>query len=499
MELHIVKNFIDNAYHEAISDKYYDVYNPAFGEVIARVPETPREEIDRAIESSVNAFERWSKVPVTERIKYLFRLHELIQNNIDEIAKTTTNEHGKIFNESKGDVIRTLENIEAASAEVYHMMGKNNTEIATNIDEFMIRVPIGVFAIISPFNFPLMVPFWFVPYAVATGNTVIVKPSEKTPLSMELVGELIRKAGFPEGVINIINGGSDVVNRLLDSKEIKGVGFVGTTGVAQYVYKKASESYKRVIANGSAKNFAIVMPDANLSQTIPNLISSFFGNAGERCLANSVLITFKENHDKVVSEFARASSKIRLGYGLDKDVDMGPLIREEHRQKVKSYIDYGKENKIKLIIDGSDKVPEKYKKGFFLGPTIFDEVPLDSKLIKEEIFGPVASVIVVDNFDEALNIINSSKYGNAGSIFTESGYYARRFANEVNAGNIGINIGIAAPLGYYPFGGMKDSFFGMLHAQGGEDHIMFYTERKIIINRWFGYSEKEKETPTTLK
>ncbi|MDP8003474.1 MAG: aldehyde dehydrogenase family protein, partial [Caldisphaera sp.] len=411
---------------------------------------------------------------------------ELIQSNINEIAKITTNEHGKLLSESRGDVIRTLENIEAAASEVYHMMGKNSNEIASNIDESLIRVPLGVFLIISPFNFPLMVPFWFIPYAVATGNTVIVKPSEKTPLSIEFIGELINKAGFPDGVINIVNGASETVNNLIDKKEIKGIGFVGTSSVAEYIFKKVSENHKRIIANGSAKNYALVMPDANTDQAIPNLISSFFGNAGERCLANSVLITFKENHDKVLEKFKEAGRKLRLGYGLDNDVDMGPLIREEHRQRVKSYINYGEENSIKLILDGRSNVPEKYKKGFFLGPTIFDDVPLNTKLIKEEIFGPVASVIIADSFDDAIEIINSSRYGNASSIFTESGYYARRFINEVQAGNIGINIGTVAPIGYYPFGGMKDSFYGVLHAQGGEDHIQFYTERKIIISRWFG-------------
>ncbi|PMP91711.1 MAG: methylmalonate-semialdehyde dehydrogenase (CoA acylating) [Caldisphaera sp.] len=481
-----VKNFVDNKYIEVESDKYYNVYNPAFGEIIAKVYETPKENIEKTLTSSINAYEKWSKLPITERIKYLFKLHELIQSNINEIAKITTNEHGKLLSESRGDVIRTLENIEAAASEVYHMMGKNSNEIASNIDESLIRVPLGVFLIISPFNFPLMVPFWFIPYAVATRNTVIVKPSEKTPLSIEFIGELINKAGFPDGVINIVNGASETVNNLIDKKEIKGIGFVGTSSVAEYIFKKVSENHKRIIANGSAKNYALVMPDANTDQAIPNLISSFFGNAGERCLANSVLITFKENHDKVLEKFKEAGRKLRLGYGLDNDVDMGPLIREEHRQRVKSYINYGEENSIKLILDGRSNVPEKYKKGFFLGPTIFDDVPLNTKLIKEEIFGPVASVIIADSFDDAIEIINSSRYGNASSIFTESGYYARRFINEVQAGNIGINIGTVAPIGYYPFGGMKDSFYGVLHAQGGEDHIQFYTERKIIISRWFG-------------
>jgi malonate-semialdehyde dehydrogenase (acetylating)/methylmalonate-semialdehyde dehydrogenase len=480
----VLPNYIGNRRAEVRSETEYPVFNPAFGKIIGYAPDTPKEEVDFCAESAASAQEKWCRIPVTERIKVLFRLQQLLVDRTDELAATLTREHGKTFEEARAELGRAIENIEAAASAVYHMMGKNNLEISLGIDEELYRVPIGVFAAITPFNFPLMVPFWFIPYAVALGNSIIVKPSEKTPVSMSVVAELFQKAGFPENVVTVVNGGPKTVDALLDNKLISGYSFVGSTPVADYVFKRAALGHKRVQAGASAKNFELVMPDADPSLVIHSLISSFFGNAGQRCLAGSVLVTLLENHCSVVKAFTDAASRLKLGYGLEKGVDMGPLIRGDHLERVKSYIDLGLDEGAKLLLDGRLKKPLDYPEGFFLGPSIFDEVTPDMRICKEEIFGPVASVVTAKNFDDALDIINSSKYGNASTIFTSNGVHAREFIKGVNTGNIGVNVGVAAPIAFYPFGGLKDSFFGDLHAQGGEDHALFFTERKVVVSRW---------------
>ncbi len=479
-----IRNFVDGEYYEPEGNEKYDVYNPAFGQVIARVSEAKRDDINQAIDLAYDAQNTWSQVPVPDRIKYLFKLENLMWERIDEIAEITTNEHGKTFEEAKGDAIRAIQNVESAAAATYHIMGNSNKNIASDIDEELIREPIGVFAIISPFNFPLMIPFWFLPYAIALGNTVIVKPSEKTPMSMEYAIDLIKKAGIPKNVVQLVNGGSEAVNFILENDKIKGISFVGSTPVAEHVYKTGLSSGKRVQAGASAKNFILVMPDANLDANIKNIIGSFYGNAGERCLAGAVLVTFPENHDRVLRIFEKEARSIKIGYGLEKDVDMGPLIRKEHLEKVKGYIEIGEREGAKIVLDGREHRNEKYPNGFFLGPTILDNVTPDMTVAKEEIFGPVASFLTANNFENAIEIINRSKYGNASSIYTTSGKYAREYVNSVKAGNIGINIGVAAPIAFYPFAGMKKSFFGDLHPQGGIDHILFFTDSKVVILRW---------------
>lgn len=482
--MRIIRNFIDGEYVHPDGEPKYDVYNPAFGEIIAKVSEAKREEIDRAIDLAYDAQLKWQNVPIPDRVKILFKLENLMWENIDEIAEITTNEHGKTFEEAKGDAIRAIQNIEAAGGVSYHIMGESSKEIANGIDEELVRVPLGVFAVISPFNFPLMIPFWFIPYALAMGNTVIVKPSEKTPMSIEKSMELLNKAGFPKNTIQLVNGGKEAVDYILENKKIAGISFVGSTPVAEYVYKKGTANRKRVQAGASAKNFILVMPDADIEKNIRNIIGSFFGNAGERCLAGSVLVTFKENHQRVLELFLKQAKELRIGYGMKKDIDMGPLIRDEHRQKVIKYIESGIDEGANLILDGRKYKNTEYPKGFYLGPTIFDNVTEGMKIEKEEIFGPVAGILTANNFDEAIEIINRSRYGNASSIYTTSGYYAREYAKRVNAGNIGINIGVAAPIAFYPFGGMKESFFGDLHPQGGLDHILFFTDSKVIISKW---------------
>ncbi len=479
-----IKNFVDGEYVEPEGNEKYDVYNPAFGEIIAKVSEAKRDEIDQAIDLAYNAQKIWSMVPVTDRIKYLFKLENLMWENIDRIAEITTIEHGKTFEESKGDAIRAIQNVESAAAATYHIMGRNNKNIARDIDEELIREPIGVFAIISPFNFPLMIPFWFLPYAIALGNTVIVKPSEKTPMSMEFAMDLIKKAGIPKNVVQLVNGGSEAVNYILENEKVNGISFVGSTPVAEYVYKKGTSLGKRVQAGASAKNFVLVMPDADLDANIKNIIGSFYGNAGERCLAGAVLVTFPENHNRVLKIFENEARKLKIGYGLEKDVDMGPLIRKDHLERVKGYIEIGEKEGARIVLDGRSYRNESYPNGFFLGPTILDNVTSDMTVAKEEIFGPVASFLTAQNFDDAIEIINKSKYGNASSIYTKSGKYAREYVQRVKAGNIGVNIGIAAPISFYPFAGMKKSFFGDLHPQGGIDHILFFTDSKVVITKW---------------
>lgn len=479
-----VHNFVNGEKLESNASEQFDVFNPSFGTVISQVPDSTRDEVKAAIDSAQEAFEKWKKVPVTERIKYLFKLESLLRERREEFAKMVTIEHGKTYAEALGEVDRAIENVESAGASTYHIMGKNNLDVAKDIDETLYRVPLGVFAIIAPFNFPLMVPFWFLPYAVALGNTVVVKPSEKVPLSMQMTYDLFKKAGFPPGIINVVNGAKPAVNEIISNPLIKGISFVGSTPTGTYIYNEGTKNGKRVQAGLSAKNYELVMPDANLDLAVKSMISSFFGNAGERCLAGTVIVTLPENHDGVVKNFVEATKKLKLGYGLDEDVDIGPLIRMENKERVLSYIGKGIKEGARSVLDRSLDTPKNLKDGFFVGPVVFDGTTSDMTIVREEIFGPVASVIEARDFDDAIELINKSRYGNASTIFTTSGGYARRFINEVDAGNFGVNVGVAAPISFYPFAGYKDSFRGDLHAQGGDDHVSFFTERKVVISRW---------------
>ena len=479
-----IYNYINGKRERNTGDSEFTVYNPAFGKRIATVYDTGNDEVDNTVDFAYSAFLKWSKIPITDRIKFLFRLENLMRENADELAKMVTIEHGKTFKESQGEVMRAIENVEAACSSTYNIMGRNSKNIAGGIDEELFRVPMGVFAAIAPFNFPIMVAFWFIPYAVGLGNTIIVKPSEKTPLTLQKTVDLFEQAGFPPGVISIVNGSVNTVNAILNNKKISGVSFVGSTGAARYIVSTAAANHKRAQAGASAKNYELVMPDADLDKVVPNLISSFYGNAGERCLAGSVLVTLPENHKKLVEKFKMEAEKLKLGYGLDDKVSLGPLIRSEHKQRVLGYIDSGVSEGANLTLDGRKFSAGKYSAGYFLGPSIFDNADPDMKIVREEIFGPVASVVEAKNIDDAIEIINKSQYGNASTIFTKSGEYAEKYIEGVQAGNIGVNIGVAAPIAFYPFAGYKDSFFGDLHAQGGPDHVMFYTDSKVVIKRW---------------
>ena len=480
-----LKLYIDGEFVESETSQYIKAFNPAKDEVIAEVPNTLPEEVDRAVEAAYEAYLKWRETPIPTRVQYLFRIKEVLERHKEEIARIIVQNHGKTLDEARGEMRRAIENVETAIGVAYLLeKGEYLENIAKGIDEYLVREPLGVAAIISPFNFPVMVPFWFIPYALAVGDTVVVKPSEITPVPFHWVIKLLHEeAKLPPGLINVVYGLGNVGENLISHQKVFGVAFVGSTPVARAIYKRVGELGKKAILQAGAKNFAVVMPDANMDRTIPNLISSFFGNTGQRCLANSVLVPVGEAYEKVVPKFREMASRLRLGYGLDEDVDMGPMATRKGLERVLKYIDIGLEEGAKLTLDGRGKKPEKYPNGYFIGANIFEEVTPDMTIAREEIFGPVASVIRAETLDEAIEMINNSQYGNASSLFTSSGAVARKFRREVNVGNLGINVGVAAPMAFFPFGGRKESFFGVVHGQ--VDSLDFFTDKKIVIERWW--------------
>jgi malonate-semialdehyde dehydrogenase (acetylating)/methylmalonate-semialdehyde dehydrogenase len=418
-----------------------------------------------------------------------------MEERFEELSRIQTMEHGKTIDESRGETRRGIENVEVATGIPSLMMGCNLEDIASGIDEYLIRQPLGVFGIIGPYNFPFMVPLWFAPYAVATGNCIVLKPSSEDPISQLKIAEIADEAGFPPGVWNIVNGGRSVVSAMLDHPDIEGICFVGSTPVGRdVVYRRCGETGKRVISQCGAKNFMIVMPDADIKRTIAAAMTSFFGNTGQRCLANANLVPVGEGlneqeyntfYKKVVDAFVEAASKVRVGYGLDESVQMGPIRDKEKKQRVLSYIEKGVEEGAKLLLDGRElKMVGEWPNDAFINPTIFNEVSPDMTIGEEEIFGPVANLIRARTLDESIEMIHNNPFGNAASIFTSNGKWARDFQYHVKCGNIGVNVGIAAPMAFFPFSGMKDSFFGSLHGQGAEA-ARFFTESKVVIQRWF--------------
>ena len=481
-----LKNYIDGKWI-ASKGEFHDILNPATCRVIAKVPSSTREEVNEAVASAKKAFPEWRRTPPLARCRCLFRLKELLEENFEELSRIQTMEHGKTIDESRGETRRGIENVEVATGIPSLMMGENLEDIATGIDEYLIRQPLGVFSCIAPFNFPFMVPLWFAPYAVATGNCIIIKPSPRDPISQVKLCELAEEAGFPPGVWNVVHGGKEVAEALMEHPDVKGVCFVGSTPVAKKVYKKCGETGKRVIAQGGAKNFIVIMPDANLEKTIPALMTSFYGNTGQRCLsgANALVVGDDKFYKKFVQGFVEAASRIRIGYGLDESVQMGPMQSKEGKKRVLGFIERGIKEGAKLVLDGrKPDIAGNYPSDCFLGPTVFEDVTCDMEIAKEEIFGPVACIIRAKGLDEAISMIHTSRYGNAACIFTSSGKIAREFQYRVECGNIGINIGIAAPMAFFPFSGMKESFFGILHGQGKEA-IRFFTESKVVIQRWW--------------
>jgi len=489
-----LQNHVDGEWIDSDGDAK-DVVNPATGKTIATVPISTRDEVNAAVEAAQEAFPDWRRTPPLARARCMFRLKELLEENFEELSRIQTMEHGKTIDESRGETRRGIENVEVATSIPSLMMGYNLEDIAAGIDEYLIRQPLGVFGIIGPFNFPFMVPLWFAPYAVAAGNCIVLKPSSEDPISQIKITELAEEAGVPPGVWNLVNGGRAVVSGMLDHPDIKGVCFVGSTPVGRdVVFKRCGETGKSVISQCGAKNFAVVMPDAHIPRTVAACMTSFYGNTGQRCLANGNLVIvgeglsareYKQFYTKVVDAFVAAASRIRMGYGLDDAVQMGPLRDSEKKQRVLGFIEKGIAEGAKLRLDGRNpKLLGNWPEDCFLGPTVFEDVVPDMTIGREEIFGPVAAMVKAGSLDEAIEMIHSNPFGNAASIFTGRGKWAREFQYRVECGNIGINIGVAAPMAFFPFSGMKDSFFGTLHGQGREV-VRFFTESKVVIQRWF--------------
>ena len=486
-EVLTLKNFIDGQWVES-KGEIKDVVNPATGKTITRVPISTGDEVNMAVKAAQAAFPDWRRTTPLARARCLFRLKELLEEHFEEVSRIQTQEHGKTIDESRGETRRGIENVEVACGAVTLMQGCFSEDIASGIDEWVIPTPLGVFGIIGPFNFPFMIPLWSTPYAVATGNCVVIKPSSEVPLSQTRLAELADEAGFPPGVWNVVHGGRTVVNGMLDHPDIVGITFVGSTPTARdVIYSRCGQTGKRVIAQGGAKNFMVIMPDCNVERTIPALLTSFFGNTGQRCLSGACLIIVGEDdrYNKFLDRVVDAASKIIIGYGLDESVQMGPVRDKEKKEKIIRYIESGIEQGAKLRIDGRGKIKivGDYPQTCFLGPTIFENVTPDMKIGSEEIFGPVMSVMRAKNLDEAIEICNANPFGNGHAIFTSSGKSAREFQYRVTSGNVGINIGVVAPMAFFPFSGMKDSFFGILHTQG-QEAIRFFTESKVVIQRW---------------
>jgi malonate-semialdehyde dehydrogenase (acetylating)/methylmalonate-semialdehyde dehydrogenase len=476
-------NYVDGQWRESSAREWQEVVNPATGEAIATVPLSDAAEVARVVEAAAAAFPEWRRTPPEDRIQPLFKLKTLLEEHLDDFGRTITQENGKTFAESKAEMRRAIENVEVACGIPTLMQGYNLEDVARGIDETMIRQPLGVVAAITPFNFPGMIPFWFLPYAIACGNTLVLKPSERVPLTMKLAFELLERTGLPKGVVNLVNGGKAAVDALLDHPQVRAISFVGSTAVAKYVYARAAANGKRAQCQGGAKNHVIVLPDADMPMATQIIGDSAFGCAGQRCLAVSVAVTIGEAQKSFRDSIATAASALRVGNGLEEGIQMGPVITPQSKARVESLIGAGEKQGAKVLLDGRNSKIPKHESGNFVKPTILDGVPATSELADTEIFGPVLSLIHANDLDEAMAFLKRSRYGNQASLFTSSGSAARRFRYEAPAGNVGINIGVAAPMAYFPFSGWKDSFFGDLHGQG-RDGVEFYTEKKVVIERW---------------
>jgi malonate-semialdehyde dehydrogenase (acetylating)/methylmalonate-semialdehyde dehydrogenase len=478
-----LQNYINGAWRRSAATEYADVVNPATAELLARVPLSTPADVDAAVQAAADAFPAWRRTPPGERIQYLFKLKNLLEENLEELSRLITIENGKTFTEAKAELRRGIENVEVACGIPMMMQGHTLEDVTPGVDETQIRQPLGVVAAIVPFNFPAMISYWFLPYAIACGNTFVLKPSERVPLSMCRAFELLEKTGLPKGVINLVNGGRAAVDALCDHPQVRAISFVGSTPVAKHVYARSAASGKRMQCQGGAKNHVIVLPDADMDLATQIINDSAFGCAGQRCLAVSVAVTIGDAQKTFRDSIAQAASSLRVGNGLDPGVQMGPVITKESKQRIESLISTGVSEGAKPIVDGRNTKVPKYEAGNFVAPTVLDGLPPSSQLAHTEIFGPVLSLIHADSIDEAMESLRRSPYGNQASLFTTSGAAARRFRYEAPAGNIGINIGVAAPMAYFPFSGWKESFFGILHGQG-RDAVEFYTESKIVIERW---------------
>lgn len=478
-----ILNYINGSWIKPNVKEYFDVINPATGQVIAKTPLGTKADVDSAAKAASEAFPEWRRTPVNDRVQYLFKLRNIMRENADEIAKLITNEAGKTFEEAKAEMVRAYENIEVACGMPMMMKGDVVEDIASGIDELMIRQPVGVCATIAPFNFPGMIPFWYLPYAIAAGNTYIIKPSEKVPMTMQFIMKLIEQVDFPKGVVNLVNGAKDVVDGILAHPNIRAITFVGSTNVAKYIYATAASHGKRVQAQGGAKNPVIILPDADMEMATKIVADSAFGCAGQRCLAVSFAVTVGDAKNQFTELICDAASSRIVGYGLDSGVQMGPVINMASKSRVEQLIGLGQREGATVPVDGRGTLIKGYDGGSFVKPTILADVPRGSEIAKTEIFGPVLSLMHVNTVDDAIELVNSGQYGNQASLFTSSGNAARKFRYEAEAGNIGINIGVAAPMAFFPFSGWKDSFFGDMHGQG-MDAVEFFTQKKIVVERW---------------
>jgi malonate-semialdehyde dehydrogenase (acetylating)/methylmalonate-semialdehyde dehydrogenase len=459
------------------------VVNPATGEELGRTPLSPAAEVDQAAQAAARAFPEWRRIPVTDRVQFLFRLKTLLEDQFEDLARTITMEAGKTLGESRGELRRAIENVEVACGAPTLIQGYNSEDIAAGIDEMMIRQPLGVTAIIAPFNFPGMIPFWFLPYAIAAGNTVVIKPSERVPQTLQKVFGLLDSLKLPPGVVNLVNGSRDVVNAILDHPVIRSISFVGSSATARHVYSRGAAAGKRVQCQGGAKNPVIVMPDADMAAASEIIADSAFGCAGQRCLASSFAVAVGDASGAFAEAIQQRAAARVTGYGLEDGVQMGPVISAESRARVESLIEQAIRDGARPMVDGRNPDIPKYRAGHFVRPTVLDGLPLESEVARTEIFGPVLSLHHASDIDEAISIVNSGAYGNQACLFTSSGGTARKFRYEAEVGNIGINVGVAAPMAFFPFSGARESFFGDLHGQG-RDAFEFFTQEKVVVERW---------------
>ncbi|WP_089968214.1 CoA-acylating methylmalonate-semialdehyde dehydrogenase [Lihuaxuella thermophila] len=477
-----LKNFIGGEWVASTSGKTEVVPNPATGETLAHVPISSREDLDRAVEAAKEAFQTWRKTPVPRRARILFKYQQLLVAHWEELARLVTLENGKSYGEAYGEVQRGIECVEFAAGAPSLMMGKQLPDIATNIESGMYRYPVGVVGGITPFNFPMMVPCWMFPLAIACGNTFVLKPSERTPLLANRLAELFKEAGLPDGVFNIVHGARDVVNGLLEHPDVKAISFVGSQPVGEYVYKTAAAHGKRVQALTGAKNHSIVMPDADLDLAAQQIITAAFGSAGERCMAASVVVAVGDVAEPLIEKLVKAADEIKIGNGLDEGVFLGPVIRDAHKERTIKYIEAGEKEGARLVRDGR-KDEAAGQTGYFVGPTIFDHVTTEMTIWKDEIFAPVLSIVRVHTLDEAIEVANKSPFANGACIYTQDGSNVRKFREEIDAGMLGVNLGVPAPMAFFPFSGWKNSFYGDLHANG-MDGVEFYTRKKMVTARW---------------
>jgi malonate-semialdehyde dehydrogenase (acetylating)/methylmalonate-semialdehyde dehydrogenase len=481
--MNLIEHFINGKTAKGSSKKTSKVFNPATGEQTSEVNLASKADVDLAVQKAKQAFTDWGRKPPAQRARIIFKFKELIEKNLDEITKLIVSEHGKVYEDAKGSLTRGLEVVEFACGIPHLLKGEFAENVGTDVDSWSIRQPLGVCAGITPFNFPAMVPMWMFPISIACGNTFILKPSEKDPSCSIKLAQLFKEAGLPDGVFNVVNGDKEAVDALLTNKDVAAISFVGSTPIAKYIYENAAKNEKRVQALGGAKNHCVVMPDCDLDQAVNGLMGAAYGSAGERCMAQSVAVAVGKIGNQLVTKLAKKVESLKVGPGIDKNSEMGPLVTKQHLEKVRGYVDLGVQEGAKLVVDGRNIKFQGYEKGFYIGGCLFDNVDKKMRIYKEEIFGPVLSVVRVKDFESAVDLVNEHEFGNGTSIYTRDGDVGRTFANKIKIGMVGINIPIPVPVAYHSFGGWKRSLFGDQHMHGPEG-VRFYTKLKTITSKW---------------